>query len=221
MSFLTFSFQLPIYFQAVLGTTALESGIRTIPQICAALLFSLLAGLYVRKTRFFLPVVVASTILTSIACGLLSLLSPRSSAGEWIGFQLLVGIGIGLGMQQAAVIVQQTLPQADIPLGIASVTFFQASGPAIMVSAAQSVFTKKLLERLGNQIPDLTAVDIINTGATNLVAQMSGAQREVVINAINYALQWVWYSCTILGALSIFGILGIDWRQLNKLRIKK
>lgn len=165
--------------------------------------------------------VVASTVITSIGCGLLSLLSPTSSAGQWIGFQLLVGIGIGLGMQQAAVIVQQTLAQEDIPLGIAAVTFFQASGPAVMVSVAQNVFNQRLLKTLSTQIPELTFIEIINTGATKLVTLVASDRREIVINAINYALTWVWYSCTILAALSALGVAGMDWRKLNQLRVKK
>ena len=162
----------------------------------------------------------ASTIVTSIACGLLSLLSPSSSAAEWIIFQLLVGIGIGLGMQQAAVIVQQTLPAEDIPLGIASVTFFQASGPAIMIAVAQNVFDQRLLSRLTDQIPGLTLKKIIDTGATKLVSTVAMDKQVVVISAINYALTWVWYSCTILATLSVLGILGMDWRKLNQLRKK-
>jgi MFS family permease len=215
------AYYLPIYFQAVLGVSALESGIRTIPQICAALLFSLLAGLFVRKTRLFAPVVIASTVITSIACGLLSLMTPSSKAAEWICFQLLVGIGIGLGMQQAAVIVQQTMKQEDIPLGIAAVTFFQASGPAIMVSVAQNVFNRRLLAKLSDQVPGLSWSKIINTGATKLVNLVTPEQRPVVIDSINYALTWVWYSCTILATLSVLGIAGMDWRKLHQLRVKK
>ena len=124
-------------------------------------------------------------------------------------------------MQQAAVIVQQTLTQEDIPLGIAAVTFFQASGPAIMVSVAQNVFNQRLLGRLSTQIPELTFAEIINTGATKLVTTAAPGRREIVVNAINYALTWVWYSCTILAALSVWGIVGMDWRKLNQLRVKK
>jgi MFS family permease len=209
---------LPTYFQAVLGVSALQSGIRSIPQLVGALLFSLCSGIYIRKYKFFAPVVIASSVITSIACGLLSLLTPNSDAGEWIGFQLLVGIGIGLGMQQAAVIVQQTLPQEDIPLGIASVTFFQASGPAIMVSAAQSVFNRRLLARLSVVIPSLSYTEIVNTGVTDLVGLVGENQRGQVVDAVNYALQWVWYSCTIIAVLSVIGIAGMDWRKLDQLR---
>ncbi|EED18483.1 efflux pump antibiotic resistance protein, putative [Talaromyces stipitatus ATCC 10500] len=214
------AYYLPIYFQVVLGVSALQSGIRSIPQLVGALFFSLCSGIYIRKYKFFAPVVIASTIITSIACGLLSLLSPTSDAGQWIGFQLMVGIGIGLGMQQAAVIVQQTLPPEDIPLGIASVTFFQASGPAIMVSVAQNVFNRRLLTRLSNEIPGLSLSEIVNTGATHLVGLVGDSMRGEVVNAVNYALKWVWYSCTILAVLSVFGIAGMDWRKLNQLRGK-
>jgi hypothetical protein len=205
----------------VLGTTALESGIRTIPQLFAALLFSFLSGLFVRKTKLFAPVVIASAIITTIACGVLSLLSPTSGAGQWIGFQLLVGIGIGLGMQQAAVIIQMTMKTEDIPLGIAAVTFFQASGPAIMVSVAQNVFNRRLVSSLQSRIPGMTMQEIINTGATNLVNTVPADQRGVVIEAVNSSLTWVWYSCTIIAAISVFGIAGMDWKKINQLRTKK
>ena len=213
--------KIPIYFQVVLRTSPLESGIRTIPQLVGALLFSLLSGIFVRKTGFFAPIVAASVVITSVACGLLSLLQPNSSPGMWIGFQLLVGIGIGLGMQQAAVIVQQTLKQEDIPLGIAAVTFCQASGPAIMVSVAQSVFSERLASNLKGKIPGLTESVIYNTGATNLTSLVPASQQVTVINAVNRALVWVWYSCTIVAALSVLGAAGIDWRKLNQLRKKK
>ncbi|KAK3171195.1 hypothetical protein OEA41_003279 [Lepraria neglecta] len=213
--------KIPIYFQVVLRTSPLQSGIRSIPQLVGALLFSLLAGIFVRKTGFFAPIITASIIITSVACGLLSLLQPNSGPDMWIGFQLLVGIGIGLGMQQAAVIVQQTLKQEDIPLGIAAVTFCQASGPAIMVSVAQGVFSQRLAWNLEGMIPGLTRSVIYNTGATNLTALVPASQQVTVIDAVNRALVWVWYSCTIMAALSVLGATGMDWRKLNQLRKEK
>ena len=212
--------KIPIYFQVVLRTSPLESGIRSIPQLVGALVFSLLAGTFIRKTGFFAPVVAASIIITTVACGLLSLLRPNSGPGMWISFQLLVGIGIGLGMQQAAVMVQQTLEQEDIPLGIAAVTFCQASGPAIMVSVAQSVFAQRLAGNLEGKISGLSGSVIYNTGATKLTALVPASQEVTVINAVNRALVWVWYSCTIMAALSVLGAAEMDWRKLNQLRSK-
>lgn len=213
--------QLPIYFQVVLGTSPLGSGIRSIPQLVGALVFSLLAGMFIKKTGFFAPIITASITITSVGCGLLSLLRSNSGPGMWIGFQLLVGIGIGLGMQQAAVIVQQTLKQEDIPLGIAAVTFCQASGPAIMVSVAQSVFSRRLVGNLEGKITWLSGRVIYNTGATKITASVPASQKVLVVHAVNDALVWVWYSCTIMAALSVLGAAGMDWRKLNQLRNKK
>lgn len=37
-------------------------------------------------------------VLNAIACGLLSLLSPTTPTSKWVGYQILLGIGRGLGM---------------------------------------------------------------------------------------------------------------------------
>ena len=173
------------------------------------------------KTGFFAPIIATSIIITSVACGLLSLLQPDSSPGMWIGFQLLLGIGIGLGMQQAAVMVQQTLAQEDIPLGIAAVTFCQASGPAIMISVAQSVFSQRLARELEGKVYGLDKSVIYDTGATDLSAMVPASQQSIIVNAVNSALTWVWYSCTIAAVLSVLGAAGMDWRKLNELRKKQ
>ena len=168
------------------------------------------------KTGHYGPVVVASTVITTVACGLLFTLKPSSGAGEWIGYQILVGIGIGLGMQQAAVIVQNFFGPEDIPTAIAAVTFFQASGPTIMVSVAQNVFDQRLAADLVKIIPGITPKVVLNTGATNLRKLVPESQRDVVINAINNALSRTWLACLIVSALSVIGVVGMKWKVIKR-----
>jgi hypothetical protein len=52
----------------------------------------------------------------------------------------MVGIGVGLGMQQGCVVVQNGLDQGDIPSAISIVMFFQALGASLLISITQSVF---------------------------------------------------------------------------------
>ena len=202
-------FQLPVWFQAVLGVSAARSGIYSIPQIIGAISCSLLAGFIVAKTGHYGLVATASTTITTVACGLLFTLTPGSGAGEWIGYQILVGIGIGLGMQQAAVIVQNFFGPDDIPTAISAVTFFQASGPTIMVSMGQNVFDQRLAANLVKTIPGITDKAIFDTGATKLRELVPESERSVVINAINDALSRTWLACLIVSALSIVGVIGI------------
>ena len=53
----------------------------------------------VTKIGYVIPVAVLSTIFLSVGTGLYSILQPGSSAGLWIGFQILAGIGSGAGLQ--------------------------------------------------------------------------------------------------------------------------
>jgi hypothetical protein len=50
------------------------------------------------KIGFVIPFALASTILLSIASGLYSILRPDSPMGWWIGFQVIGGVGAGLGL---------------------------------------------------------------------------------------------------------------------------
>lgn len=205
-----------MWFQAVLGVSAARSGIYSIPQIIGAISCSWLAGYIVIKTGHYGPVVTAAAVITTVACGLLYTLTPSSGAGEWIGYQILVGIGIGLGMQQAAVIVQNFSGPDDIPTAIAAVTLFQASGPTIMVSVAQNVFDQRLASNMVEIIPGITSKIVFDTGATNLRNLVSDSQKDLVINATNDALSRTWLACLIVSALSIIGIIGIKWKIIKK-----
>ena len=169
-----------------------------------------------KRSGHYGPVVAASTVLTTVACGLLFTLKPSSTAGEWIGYQILVGIGIGLGMQQAAVIVQNFVEPSDIPTAISAVTFFQASGPTIMVSVAQNVFNQQLAADLVDVIPGISTKAIFETGATRLHDLVPDGQKSIIVSSINDALSRVWLACLIVSALSILGVFGMKWIVIGK-----
>lgn len=53
----------------------------------------------VTKTGYVIPPAIFSTIFLSIGTGLYSLLQPGTPTGQWIGFQILAGVGFGAGLQ--------------------------------------------------------------------------------------------------------------------------
>ena len=48
---------------------------------------------------YYLPWIVACGLLTAISCGLVSTLSDSSGSGKWIGYQIIMGFGRGIGFQ--------------------------------------------------------------------------------------------------------------------------
>jgi hypothetical protein len=86
---------MPIYFQAVDGATPTMSGVYLLPSILGQLFAAVIAGRLVGIVGFYLPFALAGAVLTSIGYGLCSAFDPHTSTGEWIGYQILFGVGRG------------------------------------------------------------------------------------------------------------------------------
>ena len=59
----------------------------------------------------------------AVGSGMLSTLSVDESSSHWIGYQILVGLGLGFGTQQASLAVHTVLSDEDIPFGILLIFF--------------------------------------------------------------------------------------------------
>lgn len=51
--------------------------------------------------------------------------SLSTSTGEWIGYQVMYGLGMGLCAQTPVMVAQNVLPLEDIPIGSGMVMFTQ------------------------------------------------------------------------------------------------
>ena len=52
----------------------------------------------VQQTGYVIPYAMLAAVIGSISNGLYSTFSPTTPAGEWIGYQILNGVGRGVGM---------------------------------------------------------------------------------------------------------------------------
>lgn len=207
--------QLPVWFQSVKGTSAAESGVRSIPFIIGAIGASLISGFFVSKTGYYSPVVILGSVVASVGAGLLTTMNVRSGAGQWIGYQAMVGFGTGLGMQQGAVIVQNGLQADDIPIAISAVAFFQVLGSTLMVSITQNVFDQRLFTELVSILPNITTTEIFNNGATEIVNLLPSGEVAFGLSKINIALTQSWYVAVAGASVSFLGAMGMGYRKLK------
>lgn len=56
----------------------------------------------VGRVGYYLPFALIGSIMITIANGIISTLSPTTSTGKWIGYQIIHGVGRGLGMQMVS-----------------------------------------------------------------------------------------------------------------------
>ena len=112
---------LPIYFQVIDNVSPIQSGVRNLPLILAITLATVGSGIGITVTGRPMPFMVVGGVLTTIGVGLLYTLTIGSSSAEWIGYQVIAGLGLGLGFQVPISAVQATLSQIDIPSGSAMI----------------------------------------------------------------------------------------------------
>ncbi|MCJ1262827.1 MFS sugar transporter [Lobaria immixta] len=222
-SFFGILFYIPIWFQAIKGTTATESGIRNLPMILSLVLMSILSGGAVTVLGYYTPWMIASSILMSIGVGLLSTLEVDSGHAKWIGYQIIYGFGVGFGMQQPIIAAQTVLKLDDVPVGTSLIIFMQTLGGALFISVAQNIFTNRLVSNLLDKVPTLDPSIVLRTGATSLKHAVDADHADLlpgVLFAYNRALTQTFYVSLALAALSIFGSVGIEWKSVKGKKIE-
>ena len=206
-SFFLLIYQLPLYFQSVQGADPSDSGVRTIPLLVATSVISILSGAFITATGYYQPSLLVGAALNAIGIGLVYSLDIDSGSGKWIGYQILAGIGIGLGIQTAVIVGQASVDNSDLSTVTAMVLFFQTIGGAFFVQGGQSAFSNKLLQALPYTAPNVNPQTVLEIGASNLRQMFTGddlhgilvawldGQRDAYILAIALACVAFLVSC--------------------------
>ncbi|GAW18492.1 hypothetical protein ANO14919_079680 [Xylariales sp. No.14919] len=216
-TFFLLSYFIPIYFQAVKGDTALQSGIHTIPLILSNVIGILFAGFGTSKVGYYVPFIYVAVVLAPIGAGLLTTLEPDTSTAKWIGYQILFGFGSGCGFQLPQVAAQVVLPPRDIPAGISVSMLFQGLGGAVLISAANNVLNNKLLRLVdGLGIPGVDGMDVINAGATGFRGVIPTDSISQVVDVYNTALRKAILIGVITASLSALPAVLLEWRSVKK-----
>ncbi|KAG5996383.1 hypothetical protein E4U43_002862 [Claviceps pusilla] len=220
-AFFVMVYYLPLWFQAVQGTTAIESGIKNLPMILSLVIFSILSGGLVSSIGYYAPFMLLSTLLMSIGAGKLSTLHVDSPPAQWIGYQVLFGTGVGLGMQQTMVAVQASLEGSDVSIGTAIIIFSQTLGGALFICVAQNVFQNKLVSNVAAaNVAGLDPARVIAVGATEVHTLIAKEYLPVVLEAYNGAVTNTFYVSVVMASLSIVGSALVPWNSVKGKKIE-
>jgi hypothetical protein len=144
---------MPINFQAVKEVSAAKSGVLTIPLVIGLAISLVFSGTATSIVGYYTPFMFFTSIFTPVAAGPLTTIEINEKLAGLIYYLALLGFSAGIGLQAPQVAAQTILSQQDAPIGIAVVQFMQGLGPAIFVSAAQTLFTARLTTDLGKFAP--------------------------------------------------------------------
>ncbi|KAK3321924.1 major facilitator superfamily domain-containing protein [Apodospora peruviana] len=220
-AFLGSVYYLPIWFQAVKGSSAVESGIMNLPMLISTVVVSIIAGVAVTIFGYYTPFMILGSIFVSVGYGLLTTFKPDTPSPVWIGYQILAGAGVGFGMQQPLMAVQTVLSIDDVPTGTSIIVFLQTLGGALFVSIAQNVFTNKLIEYVAEYAPAIGDPHmVLALGATNIQHVVDPALLPGVTRAYNDSLTQTFVVFTALSVASIFGALLTEWASVKGKKVE-
>lgn len=214
-TFFILIYWIPVWFQAIKGTSATKSGIDSLPMVIALVICSIISGVGITKLGYFTPFFYASTVVMAVGAGLLTTWTTSTGHAKWIGYQVIFGFGVGFGMQQSLICAQTILPIHDVPVGTAMMIFFQTMGGAIFLSVAQNIFTNKLLKGVIATVPGLAPSIVLHSGATDLRKNIPPHFLAAVQKAYNHALTQTWYVSVAMACLSVFGVVWIEWKSVK------
>ncbi|KAF2421041.1 MFS multidrug transporter [Tothia fuscella] len=217
-AFMVSVFYLPLWFQAIKGASAVRSGIMSIPLILSLVVAAMLAGAMVQRFGYYTPFMYAGATIMSIGAGLVTTFKTDTGHQKWIGYQILLGLGIGMGMQQSNLAVQTVLHHRDIPTGSAIMFFWQSLGGTIFVSVGQNLFLDKFISQL-SLLPKgiIDPRQLMSIGATDIRNVVPKDNLDEVISAYNYALvKGPLLAGVICASLAIIGALGMEFRSTKE-----
>ncbi|KAF2100708.1 MFS general substrate transporter [Rhizodiscina lignyota] len=219
-SYFTILYYLPIYFQSVYNVSPVGSGVRNLPLIIMLTISATLQGVALSKVGYAAPFLVIGAALGAISSGLFYTLGVDTSAGKWIGYQIICGLAVGATFQTSIAVVQVNAKPEDMSSSTAMIFFFQMIGGSFCLSAAQSGFNNRMLSVLASTAPGVKPAAVLATGATQIRSAFTSAQVPGVVAAYMAGLQVV-FAITIgtFGLACLTGLLG-GWKRLHAADLK-
>lgn len=215
----------PLYFQAVLGSSPLHSGLLTIPILITDSVAAVFAGVYIHRTGHYLTLLRVGPVLMTAGVGLYILWSRTSSIGEIIGVQILTGIGCGLLFEPPMLALQAWVPQEKVATASSTYGLLRSVSYVMSIVIGGVIFQNSMdirVEKLKtpplNLSSNITSLLSNGQAAANVVAVnmiQDQGQKMAAQDAFAWSLRNMWIFMTCMSSLAIVSTVFIKKKVLS------
>jgi hypothetical protein len=153
--------------------------------------------------------------MLTLGSGLVYMLDIDSSISKIVGYQILVGYGIGTCIQVPVTAAQAFSAPQDIPVVTALVMFFQLVAGAICVSALQTLLNNRLVAALARYAPHIRPAQVFSVGTTDVREVFHGADLEAVLRSYMVGLKDSWALATALAGVTFLLAFVVEWKSVK------
>lgn len=176
----------PIFYQAVSGVSAQNSGLLLAPFALTCAMSTLLAGQVTDRVGGHKIVPLIGSVFLALGYSLLGTITASTSVSQVTLYGMIGGFGVGLVMQTLLYVVQRFSRPSDMGVATSTVMLARVLGSSLGVAIMGSVFTSSLLTGVAERLPGFPVSDI--QGDPHKVAALSDATRAQVQEAFASSL---------------------------------
>lgn len=205
------------YFQVARGATPTEAGLLTLPMIAGNLIGSVVSGQLISRTGKWKRYLVGGSVLLVAGLGLTGTVDHTTELWLTGVYTAVLGLGLGMVMQNLVLAVQNTVKATDIGTASASVAFFRSVGGAIGVSVLGAVLGSRVTQ-LANE--GLAAANIPvqgdGAGASMDLVDLPEPIRDIMRAAYGDATAQVFLISAVIGVAALVAVLFIKEKPLRR-----
>ncbi|KAI0397468.1 MFS general substrate transporter [Xylariaceae sp. FL0594] len=219
--FISGSYYLPLYFQAVVGASSLLSGAYLLAFALPLSFVSGFTGIWMKKTGQYLPPIIFGMVFLTLGFGLFVDLGAKVNWAKLVVYQIIAGIGVGPNFQAPLIALHSGVHPQDIGAATSTFQFIRQVATSISIVIGGVVFQNAMQRQyptLAKQLPPQIADRLTGASAgasVGLVASLPGEQGRVARGAFWIGLREMFIVFTAISAVGLFISPFIGNRKLS------
>ncbi|GAB1211310.1 hypothetical protein ATERTT37_000423 [Aspergillus terreus] len=204
-------FSVPLYFQVTAKASSTIAGAHLVPAVIGNTVGGLVAGVFIRRTGNYKPVLVVAGLVASITY-VLQIVRWNGHTGPWESMYIVFG-GLGTGLASSAAFVSMTafLEPQDIAMATSGylllLSFAMTAGVTTTYTVLGSEFKRQLQTRLHG--PDAHKIIQRALSSIDYIAGLTGSLRDIVVDSYVAGLRHAYIVslvCSLFGSMTALSI---------------
>jgi EmrB/QacA subfamily drug resistance transporter len=144
---------IPLFVQSVIGTSATNSGLVTMPMMLTMAITSTAVGQMLSRTGRYRILLIVGLVIMTVGMYMLAQMNVHSNRGEATRDMIVVGIGLGFTMPIMFLVALNTVSHEMLGVTTSTIQFMRSVGATLGVALMGSLLNGRLQSELVSQTP--------------------------------------------------------------------
>ncbi|KAJ1679015.1 hypothetical protein EV182_002902, partial [Spiromyces aspiralis] len=170
MAMYTILFFVPVFYHAVRDMSNTAAAAQGLWTVLGGGFFAVVSGIAVRWTYNYRPFILAGTALMAIGYGLMYTWTVQQNNAKEIDFQIIVGAGLGLCMQQVLLAGQAGLSLDEVATVTTLIDYSRTLGSMIGLVISEVVLKDQVIKKLTTILSQFSFIPVVDLHYIDLVS---------------------------------------------------